>query len=102
MIISSVVVLSSLVCGKDSVALWPPALVGLPLSAAIWWLLGLVPLEGFPIDSRWMVPFLYWLILLGGGLLQAWLLGHLTRHRSRTSGKDKSSSEGAARAAGPF
>ncbi|GAA1706838.1 hypothetical protein [Nonomuraea bangladeshensis] len=73
--------LAGLLMGKDSVVLWPLALVSLPLS--ILWS-ELAAFGAVPDELWWLVPYLAWATLLLTGLAQpAVIWGLLRRARRR-------------------
>lgn len=76
--------LAGLLMGKDSVVLWPLALVSLPLSV-LW--SELATFGAVPDELWWLVPYLAWATLLLTGLAQpavVWGLLRRARRRERS------------------
>ncbi|MEU6727951.1 hypothetical protein ABZ917_29970 [Nonomuraea wenchangensis] len=77
--------LAGVLMGKDTVVLWPLALVSLPLSV-LWG--QLAAFDAVPDELWWLVPYLLWATLLLTGLAQPgiiWGLLRRGRRRERSS-----------------
>ncbi|MER7364381.1 hypothetical protein [Nonomuraea wenchangensis] len=72
--------LAGVLMGKDTVVLWPLALVSLPLSV-LWG--ELATFDAVPDELWWLVPFLLWATLLLTGLAQPAVIWGLLRRRRR-------------------
>ncbi|MED7926592.1 hypothetical protein SMD20_20210 [Nonomuraea sp. LP-02] len=84
--LAGAVSLAGVLMGKDTVVLWPLALVSLPLSV-LW--SRLATFGAVPDELWWLVPFLAWATLLLTGLAQPaiiWGLLRRARRRRQSSG----------------
>ncbi|WP_214408393.1 hypothetical protein [Sphaerisporangium fuscum] len=82
---TAIAVTAMLLSGKDTVAIWPLAILAAPLGLVLLAALSMMSFEWWPTGFEWILPITLCGLLMLLGTVQVWLLGQLLHRLKRST-----------------